>query len=208
MAHRIIMLINNVANVINNDPDTVGLLRMAFLPNYCVTAMEIICPSADLSEQISTAGKEISCMSSIKLMMNGSVTIGTLVGANIEILREVGHENFFMFGLTAEEVKKTRSDYDPNDIIAASEDLDRVLEIMESGYFNEFQPQIFDVIIASIHDPQDPWMTVTDFQKLCRCSRTSGEGVSRSRSMDPDEHSQLCCKRCVFYRLNSKGIQL
>jgi starch phosphorylase len=164
MAKRIIKLINNVASVINNDPQIGGLLKAAFLPNYRVSAMEVIAPGTDLSEQISTAGKEASGTGNMKFMMNGALTIGTYDGANIEILQAVGDNNFFLFGLTAEEVEARKHDYDPNAIIASDEDLRRVMRMIESGHFSQFEPGIFDAIIGSIRNPHDPWMTAADFR--------------------------------------------
>lgn len=164
MAKRIIKLVNAVAKVINEDPACDGLLKLVFFPDYRVSAMEIICPGADLSEQISTAGKEASGTGNMKFMMNGAMTIGTLDGANIEILEEVGEENFFLFGLNAEEVEATRGRYNPDAIIAADEDLSRVMHLLESSHFNLFEPGIFDPIIASIRSPHDPWLTAADFR--------------------------------------------
>ncbi|MCG7916239.1 MAG: glycogen/starch/alpha-glucan family phosphorylase, partial [Candidatus Thiodiazotropha taylori] len=150
MAKLIIKLINSVARVINRDEKVGGLLKVAFLPNYRVTAMEVIAPGTDLSEQISTAGKEASGTGNMKFMMNGAVTIGTLDGANIEILEEVGEENFFLFGLTSDEVESRRSHYAPNEIIEHDADFNRVMKLLESGYFNQFEPGIFDEIVESI----------------------------------------------------------
>jgi len=164
MAKRIIKLINNVAAVINNDAVTRDRLRLAFLPNYRVTTMEIITPGADLSEQVSTAGKEASGTGNMKFMMNGALTIGTLDGANIEIREEVGAENFFLFGLSAEEVEEVRGHFDPAAIIAADEDLHRVVQLIKSGHFNQFEPGIFDPILQAITSPEDPWMTTVDFR--------------------------------------------
>jgi starch phosphorylase len=163
MAKRIIKLINNVAGVINRDPQAAGLLSVAFLPNYRVSAMEVICAGTDLSEQISTAGKEASGTGNMKFMINGALTIGTLDGANIEIREEVGDENFFLFGLTAEEVERTRAHYNPSAIIDANEDLKRVMHFLEINHFNKYEPGLFDPIIGSIRDPRDPWLTAADF---------------------------------------------
>ena len=164
MAKRIIKLVNAVAKVINEDYDTNGLLRLAFLPDYRVSAMEVICAGADLSEQVSTAGKEASGTGNMKFMMNGALTIGTLDGANIEIREEAGDDNFFLFGLTAEEVEATRGNYDPDAIIAADEDLQRVMGLLECGHFNLFEPGLFDSIISAIRNPHDPWLTAADFR--------------------------------------------
>jgi starch phosphorylase len=164
MAKRIISLVCKVAEVINGDPIIGNRLKLAFLPNYRVSAMEIIAPGTDLSEQISTAGKEASGTGNMKFMMNGAVTLGTLDGANIEIREEVGDENFFLFGLTAEQVEQTRSAYDPNALIAADADFARVMHLLESGHFNRFEPGLFDPIAAAIRSPHDPWLVAADFR--------------------------------------------
>ncbi|MBT1070595.1 glycogen/starch/alpha-glucan phosphorylase [Pelotalea chapellei] len=165
MAKLIIKLINNVGQVINSDPQVGDMLKVAFLPNYRVTAMEIICPGTDLSEQISTAGKEASGTGNMKFMMNGALTIGTLDGANIEILEEVGDDNFFMFGLTADEVEAMRPIYDPAAIIDADADLKRVMQLLR-GHFSMFEPGLFDPIINAITSPHDPWMVAADFRSF------------------------------------------
>ncbi|KOR31839.1 maltodextrin phosphorylase [Achromatium sp. WMS3] len=162
-AKLIIKLINNVAQVINADPDTAGLLRLAFLPNYRVSAMEVICAGTELSEQISTAGKEASGTGNMKFMMNGAITIGTYDGANIEILDAVGHDNFILFGLNAEQVEQKRQHYDPNSLIAANPELGAVMELLESGHFNQFEPGLFNSIVQALRSSQDPWMTIADF---------------------------------------------
>ncbi|MGZ4959259.1 MAG: glycogen/starch/alpha-glucan phosphorylase [Methylomonas sp.] len=164
MAKKIIKLINNVATVVNNDPSVRDKLRLVFMPNYRVSAMEKICPGADLSEQISTAGKEASGTGNMKFMMNGALTIGTLDGANIEIREEVGAENFFLFGLTEAEVEALRPHYNPQSYIDQDSDLQGVMRLLECGHFNQFEPGIFDDIIASIKSPHDPWMTIADFR--------------------------------------------
>jgi starch phosphorylase len=166
MAKTIIKLISNVASVINADPDVGDLLKVVFLPNYRVSAMEVICPGADLSEQISTAGKEASGTGNMKFMMNGAITIGTLDGANIEILEEVGDENFFLFGLSAEQVAEARRDYRPWDIIAADEDLNAVMQLLKCGHFNQFEKNLFNGIIDSVTSADDPWLTAADFRSF------------------------------------------
>jgi starch phosphorylase len=171
MAKRIIRLVTAVADVVNHDPATKGLLRLAFLPDYRVSAMEVICPAADLSEQISTAGKEASGTGNMKFMMNGAITVGTLDGANIEIREEVGEDNFFLFGLSAEQVEAARGHYDPAAIVAADADLARVLHLLESGHFNLFEPGLFEPVVQSILSPGDPWLTAADFRSYVDAQR-------------------------------------
>lgn len=177
-AKLIIKLINNVAEVVNNDPVVGDLLKTAFIPDYRVTLMETICAGADLSEQISTAGKEASGTGNMKFMMNGAVTIGTLDGANIEILEEVGEENFFRFGLTAPEVEALRPVYDPSAIIAGDHDLQRVIHLLGSGHFSMFEPGIFDPLIRSITSPHDPWMLAADFRSYCDLQQRAAEAFT------------------------------
>jgi starch phosphorylase len=139
-------------------------LKLVFLPNYRVSAMEKICTGADLSEQVSTAGKEASGTGNMKFMMNGAITIGTLDGANIEIREEAGEENFFLFGLNETEVQELMSHYNPCAMIEEDEDLKAVMKLLECGHFNQFEHGIFDDIIGSLKSPNDPWMTIADFR--------------------------------------------
>ena len=126
-----------MAAVVNNDPDVAGRLKLAFLPNYRVSSMEIIAPATDVSEQISTAGKEASGTGNMKFMINGAPTIGTLDGANVEILQEVGAENFFLFGLTTEQAQKRREDPEHSrKAIEASSTLPTVLQQIAEGQFS------------------------------------------------------------------------
>jgi starch phosphorylase len=134
--------------------------------------MEVLCPGCDLSEQISTAGKEASGTGNMKFMINGALTIGTLDGANIEIRDAVGADNFFLCGMSADEVAAARANYDPAAIVAADEDLYEVMEVLQSGQFNQSEPGIFDPIIDSIMSPQDPWMTAADFASLVAAQRS------------------------------------
>ena len=164
MAKLIVKLVNNVANVVNRDRRVRDWLRVAFIPDYRVTVMETICPGTDLSEQISTAGKEASGTGNMKFMMNGAVTIGTLDGANIEIREAVGADNFFLFGLNAEEVEASRQHYDPHAIISGDEDLSRVMNLLECGHFSMLEGGIFEPILGAIRSSGDPWMTAADFR--------------------------------------------
>ena len=164
MAKNVIKCINNVARVINTDPQMQDRLRLVFYPDYNVTAMERICTATDLSEQISTAGKEASGTGNMKFMINGAVTIGTLDGANVEILEAVGAENFYLFGLTVDDIEALRGHYDPQSIIAADDDFARVKQLLESNHFNRFEPGVFDAIVQSIREPADMWMTAADFR--------------------------------------------
>jgi len=175
MAKNVIKCINNVARVINSDPAMEGKLQLIFYPDYNVSAMEIICPAAELSEQISTAGKEASGTGNMKFMMNGAVTIGTLDGANVEIREAVGDENFFLFGLTVDEIPELRGQYSPQAIIDGDEDFARVMKLLESGHFNRFESGTLDAVIQSIREPSDPWMTAADFRSFVDAQAAAAE---------------------------------
>jgi starch phosphorylase len=196
LAKRIIKFANNVASVVNNDPLVGELLKVAFIPNYRVSAMEIIAPGTDLSSQISTAGKEASGTGNMKFMMNGAITIGTLDGANVEILEEVGEENFFLFGLTEGQVVSRRRDYDPERIISEDEDLSRVMQLLDSGHFNQFEPGFFDAVIGSLRSPSDPWMTLADFRSFIDAQKRASDAYR-----DQDRWTRMsiintaCCAR-------------
>ena len=168
-----IKLINNVAATINADPLAQPWLRVAFLPNYNVTAMETICAATDLSEQISTAGKEASGTGNMKFMMNGAATIGTLDGANIEIRDAVGADNFFLFGARSEQVTDIRAHYNPTQIIANDNNLNNVMELLNSGHFSLFERGLFQPLIDSILNPHDQWLVAHDFASYCEAQQSA-----------------------------------
>ncbi|MCM2372464.1 glycogen/starch/alpha-glucan phosphorylase [Aporhodopirellula aestuarii] len=164
VAKLIVKLINDVASVVNADPKCKDLLRLVFFPNYRVSSMEVICPATELSEQISTAGKEASGTGNMKFMMNGALTIGTLDGANIEIRDNAGEENFFLFGLDAAEVVETKKDYRPNEIISADAEIASLMNLLESGRFNPTNPGLFDLLTGGLRSSHDPWVTIADLR--------------------------------------------
>jgi starch phosphorylase len=163
VAKEIIHLINDVAAVINNDPETRELLQVIYPENYNVSMAERLIPAADLSEQISTAGKEASGTGNMKFMMNGAMTIGTLDGANVEILQEVGRENFFLFGMTAEEVRKRREDPEHSKkAIEASQPLMDVLYMIADGRFSADQKDRYHGLVHRIWH-NDYFLVAADF---------------------------------------------
>ncbi|MFH1495397.1 MAG: glycogen/starch/alpha-glucan phosphorylase [Pseudomonadota bacterium] len=164
MAKLTIKLINDAADIINNDPATRGLLKLAFLPNYDVSSASEIIPAADLSEQISTAGTEASGTGNMKLALNGALTIGTLDGANIEIMEEVGRDNIFIFGLSTEEVTNLRnSGYDPWGHYHGNEELKWALDMIASGYFSPDQADRFQPIVHALTRGGDRYLLLADY---------------------------------------------
>jgi starch phosphorylase len=169
MAKLIIKLINSVADVVNRDPDVAGRLNVAFFPNFNVTTGQRVYPAADLSEQISLAGKEASGTGNMKFMMNGAVTVGTLDGANIEIREEVGAENFFLFGLTAEQAVALRAGgYNPREYYERDAELKEALDSIASGEFSNGDKALFRPLLDSLLS-YDPFLVLADFRSYVDC---------------------------------------
>jgi glycogen phosphorylase len=185
LAKLIIRLITAAAEIINRDPGVRDLIKVVFLPNFNVTNGQHIYPAADLSEQISTAGKEASGTGNMKFQMNGALTIGTVDGANIEICEEVGFENFFLFGLEAHEVAALRSmGYKPKEYLEGNEELQAVVQLIRDGFFSrgnssQFQPLLDNLIW------HDPYFVLADYQSYADCQasvdQTYGDKESWSR---------------------------
>jgi starch phosphorylase len=169
MAKLIIRLINGVADVVNNDAAIAGRLKVVFYPNFNVKNSHVIYPAADLSEQISTAGKEASGTGNMKFMLNGALTIGTLDGANVEIRDEAGAENFFLFGLTAEGVAKTwRDGYSPVNRLERNPELAEVLNLIASGTFSRGDREVFRPLVDNLRH-SDPFLVLADFADYVAC---------------------------------------
>ena len=169
MAKLIVKLINEVADVVNNDPDVGDRLKVVFLNNYSVSLGHLAYPAAELSEQISTAGKEASGTGNMKFAMNGALTIGTLDGANVEIREEVGAENFFLFGLTAEEVSALKAKgYNPWDYYNTNAELRQVIDRIASGYFSHGDADLFKPIVESLLH-RDEYLHFADYQSYVDC---------------------------------------
>jgi starch phosphorylase len=170
-AKLIIKLIHDVAKVINSDPTVRNVLKIVFLPNYSVSLAEIIIPAADLSEQISTAGMEASGTGNMKLALNGALTVGTLDGANIEILERVGADNMFIFGLTAGQVQARRQDgLDSSDLLAASPALAEVLSSVQAGVFSPDDRDRYRGLVNSLRH-HDHFLVCADFDDYYAAQR-------------------------------------
>ncbi|HXV80426.1 MAG TPA: glycogen/starch/alpha-glucan phosphorylase [Candidatus Binatia bacterium] len=175
IAKLIIKLINSVAGLINQDPKVSSVLKVVFMPDFNVKNGQRVYPAADLSEQISTAGKEASGTGNMKFAMNGALTIGTLDGANIEIRDAVGHENFFLFGLTAEEVGKLKaSGYNPRSYYESNPELRETIDLIDSGFFSSGDRELFRPLVESLLN-RDDYMLLADYQAYVDCQQRVSE---------------------------------
>ncbi len=180
-AKLIIKLINAVAERVNNDPAMQGKLRVYFLPNYCVSQAEKIIPAADLSEQISTAGMEASGTGNMKMSLNGALTIGTLDGANVEIMEAVGEENIFIFGLTAEEVaQKRQNNYDPKYYYWHQPELRKAIDMIAAGFFSPKEPHLFSPIVQSLLDHGDYYLLLADYEPYVKAQEAVADLFGKS----------------------------
>lgn len=169
MAKLIIKLINSVGDIVNNDPDVKDRLKVVFIPDFNVKNSQHVYPAADVSEQISTAGKEASGTGNMKFTMNGALTVGTLDGANIEIMEEVGEDNFFLFGLKTEQVQELKyQGYNPYSYYESNADLKKVLDMIAGGYFSPENKDLFKSIYESLVY-QDEYMLLADYQSYIDC---------------------------------------
>jgi starch phosphorylase len=175
MAKLIIRLITAIGEAVNRDPQIRDRLKVVFLPNFNVTNAQTVYPAADLSEQVSTAGKEASGTGNMKFQMNGALTIGTMDGANIEIREEVGAENFFLFGMTTPEVHALRMrGYRPRDVYDSNPELRAVLDLIGDGFFSRGDTQLFRPLLDNLLY-HDPYLVLADFASYVDCQSTVSE---------------------------------
>ena len=190
LAKRIIKLITATAAAVNGDPAVRDRLKVVFFPDFNVKNAQPIYPAADLSEQISTAGKEASGTGNMKFAMNGALTIGTLDGANVEIREEVGAENFFLFGLTAEQVAEVKArGYRPREYYERNADLREVLDFIASGALAHGDTQLFKPLVDNLLG-NDPFLVLADFEAYVECQARVSRDVARPGGVDADVHPQ------------------
>jgi starch phosphorylase len=186
MAKRIIKLINSVADVVNRDTDVNARMRVAFLPNFSVKQAQLIYPAADLSEQISLAGKEASGTGNMKFVLNGAVTIGTLDGANVEIREAVGAENFFLFGLNVDEVRATQAaGYHPREHYENNPGLKAVIDLIASGHFSDGDSSLFRPLVDALLY-HDDYLLFADYQSYVECQDAAARAYA-----DPERWARM-----------------
>jgi len=192
MAKLIIKLINSVATTINQDPVVSQVLKVVFLPDFNVKNSHRVYPAADLSEQISTAGKEASGTGNMKFAMNGALTIGTLDGANVEIRDAVGPENFFLLGLTAAQVERLKTGgYAPREFYESNSELREAIDLISSGFFSNGDRALFQPLVESLIT-RDDYMLLADYQAYVECQQS----VSRAYS-DQNAWTRMSILNCA-----------
>jgi starch phosphorylase len=189
MAKRIIRLANDVAKVVNGDPQVHDQLRVLFLPNYCVSLAELVIPAADLSEQVSTAGTEASGTGNMKFSLNGALTIGTLDGANVEIREAVGAENFFLFGMTDAEVEaKRRAGYHPRAYYEQDHALASAMDAIASGVYSDGDTGRHRPVVDNLLS-RDPFLLLADYS-----SYAAAQKEVEAAFLDVDRWSRMVWK--------------
>jgi starch phosphorylase len=175
MAKLMIKLITSIASVVNRDPDVSEVLKVVFLPDFNVKVGQHVYPAADLSEQISTAGKEASGTGNMKFALNGALTIGTLDGANVEIREAVGAEHFFLFGLTADEVVRRKANgYSPGTMYDSNDELRQTIDLIDSGFFSDGERHLFRPLVESLLT-RDDYMLLADYQSYVDCQQRASD---------------------------------
>ena len=209
VAKQIIKLIHNVGRVINNDSRASEWIKVAFIPDYRVSLAEKIIPAADLSEQISTAGTEASGTSNMKFALNGAVTIGTLDGANIEILEEVGAENIFIFGLKAGEVQAMREQrsYRPRDYYDRDPRVKRVVDAFRSNLFCPHEPDLFAWIYQTVLDENDEYFHLADLPAYLEAQEKAGAAFNDRSGLDAHGDPERRPDREIFQRPHRRGVR-
>lgn len=187
LAKLIIKLLSSIADIVNNDEDVKGKLKVVFLANYSVSLAELLFPATELSEQISTAGTEASGTGNMKASLNGALIIGTLDGANIEIKEEVGVENIFIFGLTKDKITKLKeSGYNPLDYYQNNSALKEAIDMINNGFFSKSQPDLFKPIVDSLLQNGDQYFVMADFDSFVKCQAKVAETYKK-----PDEWARM-----------------
>ena len=207
LAKLIIHLINNVAAVIDADPAVRGRLKVLFLPEYNVTLAQRLIPASDVSEQISTAGFEASGTSNMKFMMNGALTVGTRDGATIEMAEAAGEENFFLFGLTAEQVRDSRGWYDPRWHYENEPETRRALDLIRSGAFDRGEPGVFGPICDALLTHGDYYMHLADLSAYVADPGAVGRLYRAARRLGAPGDRQRGPLRQVLQRPHDRGVR-
>ncbi len=206
LAKLIIKLINNVAAVVNVDPAVGGKLKVFFLPEYNVSLAQRLIPASDVSEQISTAGFEASGTSNMKFMMNGALTIGTRDGATIEMAAEAGEENFFLFGLTAEQVAGSRGWYNPYWHYEHEPETRRALDMIASNTFSPHEPGIFAPIWDTLLPRGDHYMHLADLSAYVQTQEQVGRALPAARRLDEPGDPERGPFRQVLQRSHDRPV--
>ena len=207
LAKLIIKFINNLADTIDADPAVRGRLKVVFLPEYCVSLAERLIPASDVSNQISTAGYEASGTSNMKFMMNGALTIGTRDGATIEMAEAAGEENFFLFGLTAEQVASSRGWYSPQWHYENEPETRAALDLIFSDHFSRYEPGIFEPLREALLTHGDHYMHLADFAAYLEADRGCSRCTPTRRLGRAQGHPECGRLRGVFQRPHHRRVR-